>query len=173
MRRFVSLLILAAAACSEPAPAPVPAAAPAPTPVVALDPAKGAILPAEKAQQLSHQCSRISPGPVTGSWAPEGATIQDLEARLGAELEKQLAPVSDAGATPQDYYRQYAGLIIGGRNIIYINGIHANAIERDQRGTDTWKTEPAMICDGGTITFGVEYDPATHAFANFAFNGRL
>ena len=36
-----------------------------------------------------------------------------------------------------------------------------------------WRTAPISICDGGALAFGVEYDPATGAFANFAFNGAL
>ena len=36
-----------------------------------------------------------------------------------------------------------------------------------------WRTQATQICDGGTITFGVEYDPATGQFSNFAFNGSI
>lgn len=178
MRSFVSGLILAAAACSGPAPGPVAtprpqaATAPAPTPVIALDPAKGVVLPADKAQRLAHQCSRKSPGPVTGVWLPSPDMIADLEASLGMELERRIAATPSAGVTPQDYYRQYGGILIGERQVIYVNGVAARTVERELPGGETWKTEPAMICDGGTITFGVEYDPATKTFSNFAFNGR-
>jgi hypothetical protein len=173
MRQVVSLVILALAACAEPAPAPVaePAPAPAPRPASVLDPARGAILPPDKAQQLAHQCSRLSPGPVTGTWTPTPAMIAELESALGAELEKQIAATPETGFTPQTYYRQYAGLMIGGREVIYVNGVAAGVVEHD--GNDLWKTRPITICDGGTITFGVEYDPATRALSNFAFNGRL
>ncbi len=178
MRHIISLLALAAAACSEPAPSaarsPAPQAdpAPAPTPQVALDPAKGVVLSPDRALDLAHQCSRRSPGPVTGSWSPSPQMIADLEAGLGIVLERQIAATPSAGVTPQDYYRQYAGLLIGGRQVIYVNGVAARTVERDASG-ERWKTEPAMICDGGTITFGIEYDPATKAFSNFAFNGRI
>src|SRR5690349_7879844 len=101
---------LAATACSQAVPPAGEAATPEapPIPVVALDPAKGAILPSEKAERLARQCSRISPGPVTGTWSPTRAMVADLESGLGAELDKQLAAIPDAGAKPQDYYRQYA-----------------------------------------------------------------
>ena len=173
------LALILAGACSQSVAPPGEAATPVapPVPTVALDPAEGAILPSAKAERLARQCSRKSPGPVTGTWSPSKAMIADLEFTLGEEIEHELKAIPDAGAKAQDYYRQYAGLLIGGRQVIYVNGVHATVVERDQgagrpkRGL--WTNEPIMICDGGTITFGVEYDPATKAFANFAFNGRL
>ena len=182
MRWLMVALLGFAAACGqsappqEPTPAPADIGSVAPAPplpaAVALDPAMGAILPAEKAQRFSQQCSRISPSPVTGTWAPTQADVAALEAVLGAELATQLLP--EAGAKPEDYYRQYAGLVTGGRKIIYVNGLHRDAVERaPEAQQNSWKTDPAMICDGGSITFGVEYDPASKTFSNFAFNGRV
>ena len=185
MHRLAVVLVLAAAACGQPAATPAPeggvtSAAPSPpvtpatAPAVPLDPAMGAILPTEKADALAKQCSRISPGPVSGTWAPAEPAIRELEAELGAEIERQLAATSAAGSKPEAYYRQYAGLTIEGRQVIYVNGIDKDAVERaPEAQRESWKTNPVMICDGGTITFGVEYDPAAKTFSNFAFNGAL
>lgn len=170
MRLLLAVLILASA-CSEPGEqrAPMPPTEHILAPL--LDPAKGVLLPPDKAETLTRQCSRKSPGPLTGTWTPTPGAIADLEARLGAELEKQIAATPNTGASPQDYYRQYAGLLLAGKQVIYINGIAAGAVERETG--ERWKTEPIMICDGGSITFGVEYDPATKSFENFAFNGQI
>jgi hypothetical protein len=177
------LAMTLAPACSQSVAPPVETSTPEapPVPIVQLDPAKGAILPVSKTERLARQCSRKSPGPVTGTWSPTRTMIADLEFTLGEELEQKLKAIPEAGAKPQDYYRQYAGLLIDGRQVIYINGVHNSVIDRDlareqgagrpQRGL--WSNEPVMICDGGTLTFGVEYDPATKAFDRFAFNGRL
>ena len=183
MRRLAVVLLLAAASCGQPAATPssdstsaalAPPVTPTTAPAVPLDPAMGAILPVEKAEALAKQCSRISPGPVTGTWAPTEPAIRELEAELGAEIERQLAATSAAGSKPEAYYRQYAGLTIEGRQVIYVNGIDKDAVERaPEAQRESWKTNPVMICDGGTITFGVEYDPAAKTFANFAFNGAL
>lgn len=183
--RIVAMLLAMtlAGACTQSVspPGEAEAAEAVPMPVVQLDPARGAILPTNKTERLARQCSRKSPGPVTGTWSPTKAMIADLEFHLGEEIQTRLAPIPEAGATPQDYYRQYAGLLIGGKQIIYINGVHASVVDRDitreqgagrpQRGL--WSNEPIMICDGGTLTFGVEYDPETKAFDKFAFNGRF
>jgi hypothetical protein len=182
MRRFAFALLVLTAGCGpQPTPPPstdagppeVSMAAPS-TPEVPLDAAMGAILPADKGQTFAKQCSRISPGPITATWTPSAAAIVELEASLGAEIERQLAATSAAGSKPEAYYRQYAGLTIDGRPVIYVNGIDKDAVARaPEAQRDLWKTEPAVICDGGTITFGVEYDPATKTFSNFAFNGAL
>jgi len=66
-----------------------------------------------------------------------------------------------------------AGFVIGGRRVIYVNGVHEDMIERNMDPSYDWRTRPVMICDGGPITFGVEYDPATRQFANFSFNGSI
>ncbi|MDP3739615.1 MAG: hypothetical protein Q8R02_19660 [Hyphomonadaceae bacterium] len=182
MRRFAFALFVLAAGCGQQTTPPPPADAGPPgvataapsKPEVPLDAAMGAILPADKAQTFARQCSRISPGPITGTWAPGAAAIMELEASLGVEIERQLAATSAAGSKPEAYYRQYAGLLIDGRPVIYVNGIDKDVVARaPEAQRDSWKTEPAVICDGGTITFGVEYDPATKTFSNFAFNGAI
>lgn len=173
------LALMLPGACSQAVAPPGEVSTPEapPVPMVQLDPAKGAILPLNKGERLGKQCSRRSPGPVTGTWSPSKAMIADLEFTLGEEIERELKAIPAAGAKPHDYYRQYAGLLINGKQIIYVNGVQDSVVERDEgagrpkRGL--WTNEPVMICDGGTITFGVEYDPSTKAFANFAFNGRL
>ena len=139
-----------------------------------------AVFEAEKARELTHQCSRIAPGPVEGAWAPSSADISALEPALAPLIEAQLENEAATYDEPRwshgvEYYRQYGGLIIGGRRVIYINGVHKTAIERDpdpEHPLD-WRTQAVGICDGGSITFGVEYDPAARSFSNFAFNGAL
>jgi hypothetical protein len=79
-----------------------------------------------------------------------------------------------------DYFRQYAGFVVGGRPIIYVNGIHRSYIESTIRaqkevlfhiaGSD-WQHEPIVVCDGGAAFFGVEYDVDSRTFRNLAFNG--
>ncbi len=125
----------------------------------AVNPNWGVIFPAERAAALTRQCSRSAPRP-EGAWLP---TLDDI-ARLEPGLTRALA---DAQVQPGAYYRQYGGLIVGGRRIIYVNGVR-NAVA----GGD-WRDAPISICDGGALAFGVEYDPASGAFSHFEFNGHL
>ncbi len=147
-------------------------AAAAPT----LNPDWGTVFPADRAALLARQCSRTMPAPVTGTWAPTAAQIAALESGLAQMLADHLAVRSDVRLSAADYYRQYGGLVVGGRRIIYVNGFFRSLIDdevRAHRMPSDWHKVPALICDGGTLGFGVEYDPATGAFANFAFNGSV
>src|SRR5262249_48262706 len=121
------------------------------------------ILAGDAALALAHQCSRVSPGPVQGQWTPSPAQIDDLEGRLILLLSQQR---ETCGKSPSAgvYYRQYAGFIVGGRRVIYVNGVSESAVHEsdDPERPFDWRTQAMSVCDGGTITFGVEYDPATH-----------
>ena len=65
--------------------------------------------------------------------------------------------------------------MIAGRRVIYVNGVSESAVERepDPAHPFDWRTQAIGICDGGAITFGVEYDVTTKQFSNFAFNGAI
>jgi hypothetical protein len=146
----------------------------------ALDPKWGVVFAGEKARELARECSRPSPGPISGTWTPTPRIIRDLEIGLPPVLARELTRYGST-AEPSTYYRQYGGLIIGGRRIVYVNGFHRqivdNAVENVRHGGHAdptkWRRQAALICDGGAITFGVEYDPAARTFANFYFNGGL
>src|ERR1700710_444972 len=124
-----------------------------------LNPAWGVVFPGAPAPLLARQCSRTAPR-AEGAWLPAPADIAKLEAGLGKVL-------TGANVQPGAYFRQYGGLIVGGRHIIYVNGGRSPAVHAD------WRTVPIGLCDGGALVFGVEFDPATGAFAHFAFNGAL
>ncbi|MEI9991172.1 MAG: hypothetical protein WDM86_14140 [Rhizomicrobium sp.] len=134
-------------------------AGPAAAATVPLNPNWGVIFPAEQAPALARQCSRSTPR-AQGAWQPLPADIARLEPGLSRLLV-------DAKVQPGAYYRQYGGLTVSGRHIIYVNGARNAIVHAD------WRTNAISICDGGALAFGVEYDPATGAFAHFAFNGQL
>jgi hypothetical protein len=124
------------------------------------------IFDGERALELTEQCSRISPGPVESTWTPSESDIRAMEPALLERVGQELTDASaqeNAGA----YIRQYGGLVIGGKRVIYTHGF----LERIDDPDEGWRTHARIICDGGPITFGVEYDPATREFSNFAFNG--
>lgn len=138
-------------------------------------PRSGTVFHGESAVLLTRQCSRIALAPVTGVWEPAAAQIAALEPKLADLLAVKLASRSDIGFMAADFYRQYGGLLVGRRKIIYVNGFHRELIDA-QMGTGhitNWHTVPVQVCDGGALTFGVEYDPATGRFANFAFSGTI
>jgi hypothetical protein len=157
LKRLVSALAFSVAACAQP-----------PAPQSPFPPDTRAVFAGERARELVNQCSRREPGPVEGTWTPSEAQLDALESRLPRLFEERPSrhwPKQSPALL--DYYRQYGGLVIGGRRIIYVNAFRPGMVGNEP----TWRETPVMICDGGDIVFGVEYDPATDAFANFSFNG--
>ena len=105
------------------------------------------ILSAEHAPALARQCSRANPPAFQSMWTPSREDIAALEARL-PELQKlKAAACCIKGASVSDaanYFRQYVGLVVGGRRVIYINAFHQTV------GATSWRDVPVVICDGGT-----------------------
>ena len=164
-----ALLIAGLAACSPTPTAPAEAVQEAPARLWTTD--TRAILTADAARALANQCSRAEPGPIGDVWTPTDADIESLEDDLLLLVARKLEETGQS-PSPGGYYRQYAGYVIGGRRIIYVNGVDESAINNaGAPNPQDWRTTPVHICDGGPITFGAEYDPRTRAFTNFAFNG--
>jgi hypothetical protein len=166
-------LLLAAAACAPTPSEPPPGAAQ--DQVAELWTANTrTILNGDAARTLAHQCSRVSPGPVEDVWTPTDAEVDALENDLILLVARELEGAGQS-PSPGGFYRQYAGFVIGGRRVIYVNGVDESAVEResDPAHPFDWRTQAVQICDGGPIAFGVEYDPAMRQFSTFAFNGSI
>ncbi|HEX3808104.1 MAG TPA: hypothetical protein VHW02_00260 [Rhizomicrobium sp.] len=136
-----------------------------------LKPQNGTVLAPDHARDVLHQCSRGVPPNVQGVWTPSAQQIRELEARLPGALLQEMAkrghPAPPGSPAPFEFGRQYAGFVTGGRRIVYVNAFPLEVMNQEK----DWRTRPAVVCDGGEAFFGVEYDPATKTFANFAFNG--
>ena len=67
---------------------------------------------------------------------------------------------------PRDFDRQYVGVVVDGRELIYINAFKL---------PDSPSLKPATTavgaCDGGAAFWGALYDPQTGAFSEIAING--
>lgn len=138
---------------------------------------------------MLRQCSRSSPAPGEGSWQPEAADIAALEAALPAALaasnlsaiEERLRTRPEVGTpspsdpdwatAPRGWRRQYGGLVRGGRRFIYGNFYPHRSDDGWQ--TPDWRTAVVLVCDGGPVFFGAEYDVEGHRFTHLAFNGAI
>ena len=138
-----------------------------------LNPQWGAVLPDDQAWTFARErlCNRPAPGPAQGTWTPDAETIQRLEAALGPELQAAIDLSSEArkGRLASEYYRQYAPLVIAGKRIVYVNGLHKNTVESNRKLP--WKTTASHACDGGLLFFGTEYDVETGRLTRIIFNG--
>lgn len=129
------------------------------------------VLEGRHAQTFSRQCSR-APLPVfQGTWQPGEEDIKALEEQLPAVegLKASICCIKDARVgSVHDYYRQYVGIVVNGRKLIYIN---AFARRLTEYGYDWWRRKPALACEGGEAFWGVLYDPLSQSFSQLAFNG--
>jgi len=125
-----------------------------------------ALLPSELAPTVVQQCSRAVPR-ISGTWQPSENQIRQLEADfhlLDAHKDDACCNPGASLKNPLRYYRQYVGVIRGGRRLIYINAFREPA-------PPDWRTAPVVVCDGGDGYWGVLYDPALRTFSQLAFNG--
>ena len=136
----------------------------------------GVILSADQSKALLNQCSRGAPRHVTGMWRPTDVQIRELERRLPAALALKAQERGPRYTQATAFRRQYAGLLVGSRRIVYVNAFPPDVGNPAKEGTPAarvfdWHREPVIVCDGGPAFFGVEYDPQQRTFSNFEFNG--
>ena len=148
-------------------------------PAPQFNPDWGVIFPTRNVTLPIVQCSREVPKPIGGMWTPDQATIHRLDKVLAPVLQEaidQERPLPSKRSTASSYYRQYFGLVVDGRQIIYINGFHETYLKlwvaASPGSRPNWRDKPVDACDGWTLFFGAEYDPATHTVQRIRFNGR-
>lgn len=135
-----------------------------------LAPGRSVVLPESRAADVQRQCSRADLPDFEATWDPTARDIRELEKRLpklNAKLHRLLSGLDPCGAvrlSVNDYHRQYSGLVIGGRRVIYVNALSGTV------GSD-WRTEPFVICDGGPSAWGASYDVEDQCFSPVTCNG--
>ena len=116
------------------------------------------IVPIDKAPELLRTCSRPSISPIDSYWRPTASMIRDLETRLPTVMRSQ------GDLHPRDsYIGQYAGVVSGGRQLIY--GSFVSDLADDQ-----WQHAVIVVCGGGSTAFGVAFDVATKTFGDLLIN---
>jgi len=127
------------------------------------------------------------------SWDPTSDQISELEETLTRDLRARLIekrqPDSD-GPRVHDYFRQYAGVHLNGKKLIFINGFHKSHVQdtvqwlsdprpesaltafpKEARNEVFWHFVPVHVMDGGEYYFQAYYDPASRRLLWFRFQG--
>ena len=134
------------------------------------------VFPESSAGTLLKQCTRRLTPRADQFWVPDAKTIRQLERVLRPALQQALDRQFEARhrKPAAEYYRQYGGIVIGGRRVVYVNGFHKlhlqmfNEAYPDRR--PTWRKQAVNVCDGGSLFFGAEYDVATGTIGTIQFN---
>jgi hypothetical protein len=136
-----------------------------------------ALLPDTEIPKLAHPCSRGAPGPITGTWRPDESTLRAVERALPPALQEAIDANPrrqfSAKLRSEDYYHQYAGVIVGGKRLVYVNGFHESYLwmwPHTLRFTLEWRERAIAVCDGGMGFFGAEYDPESGRVSSIDFN---
>ena len=123
------------------------------------------LLPPSEARAANPLCSRSGPGKVEGGWAPEANDVTTLEARLSDISKLQSGgAVRTTISDPFRSYRQYVGIVLSGRRLIYVNGFPTPVLK-------DWQTRLVNVCDGGPAFWGVVFDPVAGTFSDLKTNG--
>ena len=125
------------------------------------------ILPADAGRSLLGQCSRDAPANVSQFWDPSGEQIGRLEFLLPKYVG------NDAGQKLRipdnvEYHRQYVGIVVNGKRLIYGNFYPANFPDYLDE-----KSKPVVVCDGGPAFWGIVFDPEANVFLDLKVNGSV
>lgn len=134
---------------------------------------RSTVLPESAAQLLAHPCSRSGPPRFGKSWRPTRADIQALESRLD-----RISLLRSAGLirgeqieNPSRYHRQYVGIVVGERKLIYLNAFCEKPEDVVVRQGGDWRQNPIDVCDGGDCFWSAVYDPNSGEFSDLQVNG--
>jgi hypothetical protein len=136
-------------------------------------------------EPLPQQCSEQPTG-LADTWQPTRDIVIRAEALLPPVLAAAWSGVGwgREGRQAWHYHRQYAGIVLGDRELVYINGVETSMAQRAVAGEvirddgDTVAARRAVrehltgavtAVDAGARSWGVVYDPRTERFGVVAF----
>jgi hypothetical protein len=125
------------------------------------------VFSAEQARELSLGDWLVTNGQSLEYWTPSESDVEALENELVTYLQNN--PASFYGETPvwerlNEYNRQYIGMILDGKKIIYAN-FFCDSIETD------WRKDFVFVMDGGDCFFQFKYDADSGEFFDLQVNG--
>ena len=146
------------------------------TPLV-LDADQSVILGPDEAAEVVRQCSRSAPE-IEATWRPAEEEVAVLESKLSdlrrLEVDSCCWPANRLAEVDAEYvadlYVQYAGVVVNGDSLIYLNAFRSEYVDRGVESTGP-PARPVIICDGGPSFWGALYNPRTETFSMLAFNG--
>jgi hypothetical protein len=109
------------------------------------DETRGVILEGDAARELVERCGTIEWNRLSS--ADINHLDQELAPLLAADLKR-----AGSGATPHEYYRQYAAGRIGKWDAIFVNGFHESYFSGPFSTAEyaTWRQQLVSVSDGGT-----------------------
>ena len=122
-------------------------------------------------------------------WTPDAAVLAQLDENLSLALRLALGrggaspttaprgtsgPSWTAGLHPDDFRRQYVGIMVEGRRVVHVNGFHKSrlAIEGLRRPELlSWRTEAVLNCRNEPGFFTADYDVSQGRLTGLTLSG--
>jgi hypothetical protein len=103
---------------------------------------------------------------VDGVWTPSATILAALESRIDkiSNLKSKSGNTTVRIKDPRQSYRQYVGILVGGQQYIYVNGM-CQKFRRDLHD------ELQDVCDGGACFWGALYNVQSGIFSDLEANG--
>jgi hypothetical protein len=121
-----------------------------------------------QAERLFQQCSRTAPSPGKPFWEPTTEQLRALDQDLAAFLLKDSTGAAKALSINAQYRGQFVGFTRGGVSLIYGSFIASRAVEKGGASG-----APIIACDGGSIFWGIVYNPTDRTFTDLEINGHI
>jgi hypothetical protein len=126
-----------------------------------------AVIPEGRAEEMGIGTWLLNGAEIEGYWTPTAGDIRLLEENLASFLQanatsfRREPPVWER---LENYKRQYAGLVMNGKRVIYGNFF----CSEPEPG---WKEEWLFVMDGGDCFFQLQFDVANSTFSGLTVNG--
>jgi hypothetical protein len=129
------------------------------------------VLSATESQVAAERFVRWPREKVNGTWMLSQSDVDGVESNLARIADIPFPNRGSSGSQiphPEGYFRQYAGIVLDGHRIVYLNAL----CERAGNKYETyWRERFVIVFDGGDCYWNVRYDPETRQFSNLMVNG--
>jgi hypothetical protein len=104
-------------------------------------------------------------------WTPTLQDVRVFESGLPDYLRTLKPPEEpDLYRIVPDYKRQYEGLILDGRRVLFVF-FRCPSQHPDEDYESQWSKHPVMVSDGGKCYFDIRFDIVTREYSQLMFNG--
>ncbi len=108
---------------------------------------------------------------VNGTWVMSESDVEGVESNLHHIADIPFPNTAHKGSQiphPEEYFRQYAGVLIDHRKIIFVNALCETAATKYET---YWREKFVLVLDGGDCYWNVRYDPETKQFSQLVVSG--
>lgn len=149
---------------------------------------RGVIVPAKYASVISDPCRAADSLKAQAHWTPTRELVLEAERQLSPALASAFREKTNLN--PDEYLRQYAGVVADGKRWIRIAGVHNEVVDgivedfrreslfyrlrtRSPATASYWRTSGVSLCDAGMMAFSATYSLERDSLVHLGFSANL